>query len=83
MSDFEKCKTGLDDFNVNYFTRELENGNIQLVHYEPYCVYDSETGEVKPVCYAYYWCDTYDSEGNFIIHEVYESTFSYTLDTSI
>jgi len=86
-NDLERCSALLDKENAPYFTREttLEDGSTgtELISYSPYYKYDSEHNILDISCYVYNWCDTYDKDGNFLKHEVYECTYSTELDKDI
>ena len=83
MTDFEKCKAALDKVGACYFTKFGENNTNKLVCYSPYVSYNFEKDEVEIHCYVYHWVDTYDADGNFISHEVYEAAYTEELDYDV
>ena len=83
MTDFEKCKAALDKVGACYFTKFGENNTNKLVCYSPYVSYNFEKDEVEIHCYVYHWVDTYDADGNFISHEVYEAAYTEELDYGV
>lgn len=81
-NDFTRDVASLRKCNANFFTRADKDG-IAVVNYDPYLIYNKETQAYEPSCYVYHWCDTYDPNGNFIKHEVYECTYTTELDYDI
>lgn len=83
MTDIQRIIVGLDRHKISYFTREADGGNTELVCYEPYVTHNESTNDLEILCYVYHWIDTYDINGKFLNHRVYEGTYTKELDTSL
>lgn len=81
-NDLERCMASLDTLHAAYFVRDIPDGK-QLIHYSPYVSLDHYENTAYVRCYVYHWCDTYDADGNFIDHKVYEGTYTTELDKTI
>ena len=74
--DISTCLDALTSAGAPHFIRDTEDGGSAVVCYSPYVTVDYDTGEIITHCYVYNWVDTFDKDGKFIKHEVYECAYS-------